>query len=432
MIKKAGPGSTKRFRCCRKFTFLLCGIVSSLVFLNEESSALPVFARKYHTACSTCHIAFPVRNGFGEAFRNNGYRFPSGTDEEMVKEEPIKLGQEAYKNIFPNAIWPSDMPNMPSLGFLAKARIYMPEDNGNFKETKFAEDLETFFAGTITEHITYFGDFAINQDGVEWGKLNLLWAFRPGLNLVLGEVGFTEKMTLIPARPGWKRDGYATTMPTPSRGVELRFAGNTGECGGYSLAAGIGKNSTENAEDTGNFTDSRFVRGTWKIGGNGLLSGVGGTLGNNAIGMDNSVTFGVNYFNSSNGTEVASQENLLGFVKTGYSADVEASYGSLRLLAQYARLNEVLDDMGIDHGKRDAISLEGDYWIYPWLFGVVRYEYLKDNYNGKITKIIPGIAAMLRPNAKIGLEYVSVKKDALADLNSEAKSSIAFFAQVGF
>ncbi|MGB7510877.1 MAG: hypothetical protein WBP54_06270 [Pelodictyon phaeoclathratiforme] len=431
MIQKAGSGSVKRIRSCRKFVFLLCGIFSSLLFLSEEGSALPVFARKYHTSCSTCHLAFPVRNGFGEAFRNNGYRFPGGTDEEMVKEEPITLGQDAYKKVFPNAIWPSDMPNMPSLGFLAKVRIYMPEDDGNFKETKFAEDLETFFAGTITDQITYFGDFAINQDGVEWGKLNLLWAFRPGLNLVLGEVGFTEKMTLIAARPGWKRDGYAATMPTPSRGVELRFAGNTGESGGYSLAAGIGKNSTENAEDAGNFTDSRFIRGTWKIGGNGLLSGVGGTLGNNAIGMDNAVTFGVNYFNSSNGTAVASQENLEGLAKTGYSADVEATYGSLRMLAQYARLNEVLDD-GIDHGKRDAISLEGDYWIYPWLFGVIRYEYLKDDYNGKVTKIIPGIAALLRPNAKIGLEYVSVNKDALAELNSEAKSSIAFFAQVGF
>jgi hypothetical protein len=121
------------------------------------------------------------------------------------------------------------------------------EDDGNFKETKFAEDLETFFAGTITDQITCFGDFAI-----------------------------TEKMTLIAA---------------------------------------------------GNVTDSRFARGTLKIGGNGLLSGVGGTLGNNNFG---------------------------GLAKTGYSADVEATYGSMRLLAQYARLEEVLDGC-IDYGKRKAI-----------------------------------------------------------------------------
>lgn len=432
MTTKAGPGSANRIRGSRNCIFMLCCIVSSLFFLSEESSALPVFARKYHTSCSTCHIAFPVRNGFGEAFRNNGYRFPEGADEDMVKEEPIKLGQDAYKKVFPNAIWPSDMPNMPSLGFLAKARVYLPEKDGKFNDSKFAEDLETFFAGTITDQITYFGDFAINQDGIEWGKLNLLWAFRPGLNLVLGEVGFTEKMTLIAARPGWKRDGYAATMPTPSRGVEIRFAGNTGETGGYSLAAGIGKNSTENAEDAGNFTDSKFVRGTFKIGGHGLLSGVGGSHGNDAIGMDNAIIFGVNYFNSSSGTMVASQEGLEGKANTGYSADVEATYGSLRLLAQYARLNEVIDDAGTNYGKRTAISLEGDYWFYPWLFGVLRYEYLQDDYNGRITKIIPGIAALLRPNAKIGIEYVSVKKDDLAKLNSEANSSIAIFTQVGF
>lgn len=426
----------------RKLTF--ASIVSicmvPILFWSQDSSALPVFARKYHTACSTCHSAFPVRNGFGEAFRNNGYRFPAGADEEMVKEEPIQLGQEAYKKVFPDAIWPSDMPNMPSIGFLAKARFYMPKENGKFNDVKIAEDLETFFAGTITDQITYFGDFAINQDGIEWGKLNLLWAFRPGLNLVLGEVGFTEKMTLIAARPGWKRDGYATTMPSTTRGVELRFAGNTGESGGYSLVAGIGKNAEENPEDAGGFADSKFVRATWKIGGNGLLSGVGGTLGNNYIGLDNSITFGVNYYNSKSGGRVLSQEyedrpdfdgKIPGKINTAYSADVEANYGSFRFLGQYARANEVIEG-GVDYGEREAYSLEGDYWIYPWLVGVVRYEHMKDNLNGETNKLIPGVAALLRPNVKLGIEYVLVTKDTHPNPADEAVESLAVFAQVGF
>jgi hypothetical protein len=413
---------------------LLLGIAPMMLW-SEKADALPVFARKYHTSCNTCHSALPVRNGFGEAFRNNGYRFPAGTDEEMVKEEPIKLGQDAYKNVFPDAVWPSDMPNMPSLGFLAKLRYYMPEGqdgSGMFETTKIYADLETFFAGTITENITYFGDFAINQDGLEWGKLNLVWAFRPGLNLVLGEVGITEKMVLISARPGWKRDGYMTTMPAVTRGLEIRYAANTGSCGGYSLVAGLGKNSFDDPEGGGTLTDSKFVRATYKIGGNGLLSGVGGTLGNNFIGLDNSVTFGVNYYHSDKGGQPSNQEGLIGLTRSAVSGDIEANYGSFRLLAQYLYSSKILDeaDKSIGYGSRNAYSLEGDYWIYPWLVGVLRYEYLKDDYNGRISKIIPGVAVFLRPNAKVGMEYVNLStKDAPY---YEGRSSFQVFAHVGF
>ncbi|NTU59176.1 MAG: hypothetical protein HGB00_09745 [Chlorobiaceae bacterium] len=413
--------------------FLACMV--PILLLSIDASALPVFARKYHTACTTCHVAFPIRNGFGEAFRNNGYRFPAGQDEDMVKEEPIKLGQESYKNVFPDAIWPSDMPNMPTIGFLGKIRAYTPKDkvSGSFEETKIVEDLETFFAGTITEQITYFGDFAINEGGVEWGKLNLMWTFRPGLNLVLGEVGITEKMVLLSARPGWKRDGYTTTMPSISRGAEIRYAGDTGKSGGYSLSAGIGRNSTEDPEDVGNAGDSKYVRATYKIGGHGLLSGVGGTHGIEHIGMDNAITFGVNLFNSVKGAQPATQEDLAGLTNTVYSADIEATYGALRILAQYAHFNEVLDenDKSINYGKRTAYSLEGDYWFYPWLIGIMRYEYLKDDYNGTMKKIIPAVAVMLRPNAKIGLEYVNVSHDRKISSYS-APTSFQLFTQVGF
>ncbi len=408
---------------------------SSIVNAGKEASALPVFARKYHTACSTCHTAFPIRNGFGEAFRNNGYRFPSGQDEDMVKEEPIKLGQEGYKNQFPNAIWPSDMPNMPTLGFLGKIRAYTPKDveTGSFNETKIVEDLETFFAGTVTDQITYFGDFAINEGGLEWGKLNLMWTFKPGLNLVLGEVGITEKMVLVSARPGWKRDGYTTTMPAVSRGAELRFAGDTGSTGGYSLTFGLGRNGTEDPEEAGNIADSKFVRATYKLGGHGLLSGAGGTHGVDHIGKDNAITFGANYINSANGSKPTTQEGLAGLTKNAYSFDVEASYGSLRFLGQYARFNEVLDEANtsINYGKRTAYSLESDYWFYPWLIGVLRYEYLKDDLNGTMEKVIPAVAAMIRPNAKVGLEYVGVehKKGSSA---YTAPSSFQLFTQVGF
>jgi hypothetical protein len=87
------------------------GIVMSVVigllayFANtREAKAVPSFARKYQTSCLTCHTVYPVLNPFGEAFRRNGYRFPSqggSLDSDAVKSPMIALGQEEYKKTFP-------------------------------------------------------------------------------------------------------------------------------------------------------------------------------------------------------------------------------------------------------------------------------------------------------------------------------------------
>jgi hypothetical protein len=70
-------------------------VVSILLFgffVARDSQAVPTFARKYKTSCSTCHYAFPRLNNFGKAFKNNGLRYP-GDDKEFAKEEAVSLGQ---------------------------------------------------------------------------------------------------------------------------------------------------------------------------------------------------------------------------------------------------------------------------------------------------------------------------------------------------
>ena len=181
-----------------------------------------------------------------------------------------------------------------------------------------------------------------------------------------------------------------------------------------------------------------------------MLSGVGGEYGVQAIGMDNSITFGVDIVNSGQGANTGSEDQIAGLTKTAYSGDVRINYGKLRAVAQYARFNEVLNagiltgaaedgsDIargGFNYGKRTALSLEADYWIYPWLFGLVRYEHLQDDLNGRINKVIPGIGALVRPNVKFGIEYVSVSKDAVAEASAAglaAANSISLYTQVGF
>src|SRR3990172_13445353 len=99
-------------------------LLTGLSLIVQETQAIPTVARKYKTSCTTCHYAYPKLNAFGKAFKNNGYRYPNGQDPEMTKEEPVSMGSEGYKKVFPNAIWPSDIAGTTPLSFRALGRVY--------------------------------------------------------------------------------------------------------------------------------------------------------------------------------------------------------------------------------------------------------------------------------------------------------------------
>ncbi len=55
--------------------------VSSVALVPTNAEALPVFARKYGMACSSCHTVFPKLTKMGVAFRERGFRFSAGRDD---------------------------------------------------------------------------------------------------------------------------------------------------------------------------------------------------------------------------------------------------------------------------------------------------------------------------------------------------------------
>src|SRR5579863_2995757 len=80
--------------------------------LTPRVMAIPAFARKYKTACATCHNNWPELNDFGRAFKINGFKFPKD-DDQFVKDPPLLLGASAQKEAFPNAIYPGELPILP-------------------------------------------------------------------------------------------------------------------------------------------------------------------------------------------------------------------------------------------------------------------------------------------------------------------------------
>lgn len=151
-------------RCAGALVALLA--VVTLLAAASPASAIPAFARKYATSCQTCHIAYPKLNSYGEAFRLLGYRLP-GETEEQVKQPDTSLGAEAYKRVWPDAVWPGAIPAHVPLALTAEFLVQSdPETDYDFI---FPSEVALVAAGTAGENVSYFGEIGFAQE-VEDGQ----------------------------------------------------------------------------------------------------------------------------------------------------------------------------------------------------------------------------------------------------------------------
>lgn len=77
----------------RRGAAFLVFLVLGLAILVElpEAEAIPYYARKYRTECSTCHVTPPKLNETGEEFLAAGYRFPDEDRRDTRRTVPLSV-----------------------------------------------------------------------------------------------------------------------------------------------------------------------------------------------------------------------------------------------------------------------------------------------------------------------------------------------------
>lgn len=152
--------------------FLLAAVLTSIV-TTGPANAVPSFARKYNASCQTCHVAFPKLNSYGTAFRLLGYRMP-GETEDQVKQPDVPLGADAYKRVWPRAVWPGAIPSQVPISLVAE---FLVEDSSSIEDGevekiendfRFPSEVGLIAAGTAGDQISYFGEIAFERE-VEGG-----------------------------------------------------------------------------------------------------------------------------------------------------------------------------------------------------------------------------------------------------------------------
>ncbi len=291
-------------RCSISNALFLAVAALVLAASFRPASAVPVFARKYRTSCTTCHTVFPKLNSFGESFRLNGYRMPAET-EDQIKEEPVSLGSEAYKKTWPAMVYPSTVPsNVPVAINVKLADVYQSTSDAGGRsilrnDFQFPQEVNLFTAGTLGEKFGFLGEltYAENSDGsstteIERVMLTINSPFGPehAFNFKIGKFapdytdGFHEMWlmtdngvdTLFTYNPigirggtGLSEEGPGISLPENVKGLEAygvvahRFFYTLGLTNGYGP---VPKTTGTDANSNRDF----YARLDYKFGGMGL------------------------------------------------------------------------------------------------------------------------------------------------------------------
>lgn len=417
----------------RRVLLLAMAVSIALTWCASTVGAIPAFTRKYDTSCVTCHYAYPKLNGFGKAFKNNGFRYPGG-DENYVKDEPVSLGAESYKQVFPEAIWPSDVSHLPPVAFHLVGRMTGRPDHAegvpatNFE---FPHETEVLMAGTLGESFSFFAEVELeNEDNATEIAFPFMvqWDAAPQLHLRAGEISpdFTDdaprltqahnNVASLRSRHRWRlRDGQS--------GFEAWGAGNgpQGWGGGYTWAAGIvngGGVPTDN-----NSEKDYFVRGSWKFKGLGEIGGTEGQASEtSAHWVDNQLKLtGFGYFGTAS-ADASPDEDI---VAVGGTAEVW--YRDLIVQGAFMNLDSQIE--GATDRTSQAFFVEGDYVLFPWVIGAVRYEWTDANIDvdtpEAVQSLIPALVLLPRANIRIIGQY-------LLPIDEPSKKADLFSMQIDF
>jgi hypothetical protein len=456
MITKKDSSFQKK---ARKFLFLGVLVVLTLTFFQKDSFAVPTFSRKYQTSCMTCHAGFPKLNAFGNSFKNNGYRLPD--DEVFVKEPPVWLGSEAYKRVWPDAVWPGSIPSNVPLAFRVISQYNYDQskstaDGESKSEFEFPHEIEINSLGTMGDNLAFNLGFALQDEseraavervflmyndvlagkfGIPSGLINIRGGYIDPMAMPFS----THNQNLMASRPTIYDFRISTNQPRvrdSQSGIEVygtvnkRFRYATGVLNGRAVdgaSEAFGDNNTEK---------DIYVRLEHKFGGLSFTgaadSGTGDQLASGFSYFDQgpSMTvgttgyFGVNQIDAATDTD-SEYHRITGFLRANrdrYNMDMVYLYQKDDNAA--GNFAGTIDDDISTWG----FYTEGTVYLYPWLALVARYDRLNidhvsvlgaANPTDNTSRLALSVPIYARPN----LRFIPEASIGLSDKDGNASDS---------
>ena len=407
----------------------------------ESAHAIPPFARKYRTSCQTCHVMIFKRHSFGEAFRRNGFRLPVD-DELAVKEDPVSLGAEAWKKMWPDIVWPGTIPGTIPIGFYSHQRFTWAEERpGETKvDTTFdmPHELELFLGGTFGENLSFFGEWIVFEHGktgdsrlgAMFIQYNDLFGLEDVLNVKFGRSDISaldgynafkedNRLTLahylpndykvVPSKDVINGDSinFRWNLRTKQPGIEI----NGIVADRYEYAIGV-VNGNGSVSDTDDQKDWHYRVSAKLLGDTMTMRDVSSDLKIRDNWRDDSVTIGT--FGYIGSTELSTSRFKWDNEFTRFGVDMRAKYDRFELGTMYVWGND--DDPGgppalttANNRNIDSSSwmVEASAIVYPWLIPTIRYEETNfdKNFANDVERIVINLNVLQFANVRWTVEW---------------------------
>ncbi|MGR3304297.1 MAG: hypothetical protein ACUZ8I_17605 [Candidatus Scalindua sp.] len=397
---------------------LLVGVALSGVFV-DEADAIPTFARKYRTSCTTCHIGFNKLNPFGKAYQLNGFLIPQGQETAYVKETPVSLGAPAWKKVWPEAVWPGSFSSNVPISMMVHQRMIFNESARSQDKPgidfDFPHEWLLITGGNFGNFLSYFGEFVLFEDGEVEGAQRLFFQFNDLLsgtqdylpedafNLKIGKFDIaadpfqnSTKRTLNKYLPSDSTVGGATFK---MRNLQKGFEANGIIKSRLQYALGLVQST-----GSGNSASERdgYWRLAYKFGGmalDGSSAEFGEELSQRNNWVDNAVTIGT--FGYIGKEEVSGATNDF----TRFGGDIHLQWEDLDLSTAFIVGDD--DDPNATGVGVDTLGWfsQVEYVLFPWLIGAVRYERMDyDDTTNDVRKVVGALSIYPRANVRFILE----------------------------
>ena len=401
------------------FVFRIVLWIATILTLTDTGWALPIFARRFETSCTTCHVIIPKLNAFGIAFRNNGFRIPID-DAKLIKTPDVALGAPAWKQLWPKAVWPGAIPGIPPIAIRVLTDVNIRPSapvNMNFD---FPNGLAAYFAGPAGDSFSFFGSVfllgATNTLFVDraYGQFKLV-PETPGQNWLTLKIGridtraepFSSTYRKVTSQnynvSDFRAVGNGFGFRDHDAGMEL-WGAATGPDNRGGLEYGVGVvQGTAGRPENNNFKDYYWAA-SYKVGGLGVVGSrvevEPQTTSPEGYEETSIQAGGFMYVGKGQPTLAGVTENR--FTRTGFRVD--AWLKSLNVYGAFVRGEDQLRSSAPRTINSSAIMGEADYLLLPWVMPTFRFE--KTNFSDRrnVVLLMPAVSVLVRANVRVLVE----------------------------
>jgi len=434
----------------------IVSVIVGLILLSAAPSvkAIPAFARKYKTACATCHNNWPELNDFGRAFKMNGFKFPKD-DDQFVKDPPLMLGAEAQKETFPYSIYPGELPILPIAfrysgyaNYNSKLPAELQDPSAYVPQTTlFTPNTVTMIAaGSFGPSISFWidDDLSTGGSGADGGlgdgfiKANNLFSFlhipQNDMNVRFGQfeldLPFTQARSInlsdyailtetANADPATGTTSNPLALADGQKGIEFGGFPNKGNTW-WSVAV-IDGESARNSKDVYVHVAQRFnLEKDSAVRKEVQAAGPTGVRDHTSLRFDGFGYYGVNELNQGGSLFADLPVIHEPFYRAGGAFDYKFRnrFELWGLFEHGHDDNKALNEDGSAFVSATPVTftggfLEAEFWAYPWLIAKMRYDGVNSptdaaqgvSRHDTRNAFVPSLDIIVRPNIKVEAEY---------------------------